>query len=119
MVKILEDRHPTITVGRLYDAGSGLETTERKAYQQKFDLLLNFLWRLCFAHLVLKTLSKREIVCVGWYLRRIAQHPSLVDYCNSHGYNDIVTVIERQGYPMKARDTSAPPPNKSSEPAAG
>ena len=58
MVKILEGRHPSITIRQIYDSDSSLDEVERKNYQQRFDRFLNFLWQSCFAHLNLKTLSR-------------------------------------------------------------
>ena len=46
-IKILEERHPTLKVNDIFDSESTLDEEKRKDYRQRFDKLLNFLWRLC------------------------------------------------------------------------
>jgi hypothetical protein len=98
MLKILEDRHPTVTINQIFSSNSKLNGVEQKDYQQRFDRLLDFLWQLCFAYLNLKTLSKHEIVVIGWHLNRVVQYPSLVNYCENHGFGRIITVAKKLGY---------------------
>jgi hypothetical protein len=94
-VTILEDRHPSIKIADIYDSSSKLDTATRTEYVQKFDKLLNFLWRLCYAYLAVKTFSKKEIAGFSWYFWRISEHPVLIDYCKENGYKEINDVIER------------------------
>lgn len=90
---ILEGRHQTLDVGQIFDPGSKLEQTQVKQYRQKFDKLLNFLWRLGFAYLETKALSLKEVEGFGWYLWRISEYPLLFDYCENSGFEEIATVI--------------------------
>ncbi len=98
MLELLEGRHPEVSIDEIYDAGSRLDSKMRAKYQHEFDRFLNFIWCLCFAYLNLKTLTSREIVCVGRYLYLIKKHPALVAYCNDHGYTRIITVADILGY---------------------
>src|SRR6266436_6349979 len=59
-ITILEDRHATVTVERLFGDESDLDESMRGAYRQMFDKLLGFLWRLCYAYRTMKTLSSKE-----------------------------------------------------------
>lgn len=98
MLKILEKRHPTISIDGIYGNEKPLNSEARAEYQHEFDRFLNYIWCLCFAYLNLKTLTNREIVCIGRYLSLIIQHPSLVTYCEDHGYRRIIIVAEKLGY---------------------
>jgi hypothetical protein len=94
-VTILEDRHPSIKIADIYDSGGRLDKATREEYVQKFDKLLNFLWRLCYAYLAVKTFSKKEIAGFSWYFWRISEYPVLAEYCKQNGYEEINDVIER------------------------
>jgi hypothetical protein len=95
VVMILEDRHVDITVSQIFDDGSKLDEVKQKEYLQKFDKLLNLLWRLCYAYLETKTISRKEIEGFGWYLLCISEYPSMVKYCDENGYEDINIVLNR------------------------
>ena len=95
MLTILEGRHPRVTVDEIYDAGGSLYDAERDAYQQDMDGFLNFIWCLCFAYLELRTLTDRNILCVGRYLDIINGTPLLRDYCLNHGYSAIIVAAEK------------------------
>ena len=95
VITILEERHPTISVSSLFGDDSNLDYKKRLEYTQKFDKLLNFLWRLCYAYLTLKTISRREVEGFGWYLWRISKMPALIDYCEDNGFEDINTVTRK------------------------
>ena len=95
MLTILEGRHPEVSVYGIYDPDSGLDDAKRKAYQQEMDSFLNFIWCLCFAYLELRTLTDRNILCVGRYLDIINRNPLLRDYCLNNGYTAIVAAAER------------------------
>jgi len=92
VVRILEDRDDCITIDQIFGSGD-LADSKRNEYLARMDKLLNFLWRLCYATLKLKTLSKKEIEGFSWYLWRISQNPSMVEYCENNGFEDINTVI--------------------------
>ena len=96
IVTILEGRHVTLTVDQIFDPASGLDASTRKEYLQKFDKLLDFLWRLCFACLETKTLSLKEIEAFGWYFWRISESQLLFDYCDNYGFEEILIVIKKQ-----------------------
>jgi hypothetical protein len=91
---ILEERHSTITVDQVFSLDSMLDDAKRKEYAQKFDKLLNFLWRLCYARLETKTLSLKEVEAFGWYLWRISESEVLREYCENNGFDEIVIVIK-------------------------
>ena len=95
IIKILEDRHPTLTVNDIFDSESQFDEEKREEYKQKFDKLLNFLWRLCYAYLEVNTISRKEVEGFGWYFWRISRFPSLVDYCENNGFDDINTVTKK------------------------
>src|SRR5437660_1075066 len=92
-ITILEDRHPIITVDKIFGDSVELDDGARAAYKQKFDKLLGFLWRLCYAYRTMKTLSSKEVEAFGWYYWRVSRFPSLVDYCQEYGFSDIIAVI--------------------------
>lgn len=94
-ITVLEGRHSKITVADIFDAESSLDEQTRAAYLQKFDKLLNFLWRLCYFYLSLRTLSRSEVEGFGWYFARISDTPSLIDYCENSGFEEINIVIKR------------------------
>jgi hypothetical protein len=91
---ILDDRHPHITISNIFDDNDPFDRELRNEYRQKFDRLLGLLWRLCYAYLGTKTLSRTEIEAFGWYLWRISESSSMVDYCENFGFDDITTVIK-------------------------
>jgi hypothetical protein len=92
-VTILEDRHPTITVADVFSDDDSLDLPKRAEYRQKFDKLLNFLWRLCYAYSTLKTISRAEVEGFGWYFWRLSRVPVLVAYCENNGYEGINNVV--------------------------
>jgi len=95
VITILEERHPTIKVQDIFGNGGTLDEVKRAEYVQKFDKFLGFLWRLSYAHLTLKTISSAEVEAFGWYYWRIAQMPTLVDYCENFGFGDINLVTKK------------------------
>ena len=97
VIRILEDRHPNLTMPQIFDADSQLDYEKRGEYEQKFDKLFNFLWRLCYAYLEVKTLSSKEVEGFGWYFWRISKFPAVVDYCENNGYEDINIVTRKLG----------------------
>jgi len=96
MVSILNERHNEVKVPALFDE-SLLDKDKRNEYLRKMDKLLDFLWRICFAYLVTKTISKKEVEGWGWYFWRIAYYPILMEYCDN-GYEEINITIKKFGY---------------------
>lgn len=94
VLDILERRHLEIKLNDVFDPESNLDAATRLKYLQYFDKLLNFLWRLCYAYLTVKTIKKKEIKDFSWWLRRISEYPPLVDYCKKNGYEEILITIE-------------------------
>ena len=109
MLKILEGRHPLVTISQVFDVNSVLNKEEQNNYQQRFDKFLDFLWVFCFAYLNLKTLSDREIASIGRYLWQTVQYPVLVEYCKDHGYGRVITVASRLGYSLQPVPIQQPP----------
>ena len=108
-VTILEDRHPSIKIADIYESSSKLDDATRTEYVQKFDKLLNFLWRLCYAYLAVKTFSKKEIAGFSWYFLRISENPVLTDYCKKNGYKEINDVIEKLQPELEGLNLAATP----------
>lgn len=59
-------------------------------YLQKLDKLLNLFDRLAYATLHQKTIDKKEVANFGWYLQKICENDKLVQYCENHGFRDII-----------------------------
>jgi hypothetical protein len=97
VLRILEDRHPSMTVAQIFDDDSQLDDEKRGEYRQKFDKLLNLLWRLCYAYMEVRTLSEKEVEGFGWYFWRVSNFPTLVEYCENNGFEDINTVTRKLG----------------------
>lgn len=95
VLDILEGRHLRITVKDVFDDNqSSLDAETRLKYRQNFDKLLNFLWRLCYAYLTVRTIKKKEIEGFSWWLWRISEYPLILDYC-MEGYEEICFTIEK------------------------
>jgi hypothetical protein len=95
VVRILEERHSTITIEMVFDPASQLDSDKRMQYKQKFDKMFNFLWRLCYAHTEVKTLSRKEVEGFGWYFWKVSKYSLLVDYCENNGYEEINTLTKK------------------------
>jgi hypothetical protein len=95
VVRILEDRHPVVTLSMIFDETSEFESQKRTEYKQKCDKMFNFLWRLCYAYDQVKTLSRKEVEGFGWYFWRISKFPAVVAYLEDNGYEDINTVTKK------------------------
>jgi hypothetical protein len=61
----------------------------------KFEKYLNFFWRIAYAHLVLGTLSRKDLWAFGAYFTAIAEHPQLREYCLTVGYAEIIHAADR------------------------
>ena len=117
MLQILEDRHPELSIEKIYGVPGSLDAEKIKQCQHEFDRFLNYIWCICFAYLDLKTLTRDEVICVGRYIKLIVRNPPLVAYCESRGYNRIITVARRMRYEFASATRT--PPNNSLEPTAG
>ena len=51
--------------------------------------------RLGYAVLKVKTLSLDEVDFIGWFLFKIAQNSSLVDYCINNGFREIIILSKK------------------------
>jgi hypothetical protein len=65
-------------------------TKENEDYIMQFEKYLNFLWRIAYAFLVLKTLKKKDMYAFGAYLRAVCSNQELKNYCLENGYDEIV-----------------------------
>jgi soluble cytochrome b562 len=93
-IKILEDRHPEITIDTLYGAKADLSASKTKEYRHKFDKLLNHFDRIAYATLQRKTLSIEEAANFGWYVGLISSNDALKDYCQQEGFSDIILLLQ-------------------------
>ena len=87
---ILYGKHPILSVEDFLNAVT--EDSERLNDGEivlKFEKYLNFLWRIAYAHLVLKTITRVDLVAFGAYYRAVEQNPDLREYC-SGTYDEIV-----------------------------
>jgi len=93
-IKILENRHPEITVDTLYGMKADLSASKTKEYRHKFDKLLNHFDRIAYATLQRKTLSIEEAANFGWYVGLISSNVGLKDYCQQEGFLDIIILLQ-------------------------
>jgi hypothetical protein len=96
-IKILEGRHPTVTLEAIFALSSQAEKSTRNEYAQKFDRLLGHIELIAYAVLTVKTLSLREAQSFGWYIQRIVASPLLRDYCSQSGYEDVLRLARALG----------------------
>lgn len=113
MVKMLNERHSEVTVPALFN-GSVSDIGKKNEYLRKMDKLLDFLWRICFAYLETKTISKKEVEGWGWYFWRIAHYPVLMEYCDDDGYEEINITIKKLGYIEELKEEMEQEANKPS-----
>jgi hypothetical protein len=59
-----------------------------------FDRYFDFLQSLAFCE-AKGTLSLDEIACFGWHYWRLLQSPTLSDYCDKNGYDDVLILAKR------------------------
>lgn len=60
----------------------------------KFEKYLNFLWRIAYAHIVLKTITRKDLDAFGAYFDAVQKNEKLRKYCLDEGYEEIVTASE-------------------------
>ena len=117
MLTVLEDRHPDVNVCDIYVGGGRLDKAGQKARQQEMDRFLNFIWCLCFAYLDLRTLTDRNILCVGRYLDIINRDPLLREYCLTNGYSAIIEAAEKVRRPRLTMNRAVERLRLSAQPA--
>lgn len=93
--KILEGRHPTITIDSIYSDTSTLDKQVINDYRQRFDKFLNIYERLGYAVFKVRTLSLKEVDFLGWFLLKIAENPSLTSYCLNNGFEEIILLSKK------------------------
>lgn len=93
IITILEGRHPNVAICDIF-ASQKLSEQAKLEYLQKFDKFLNFLWRLSYSYLEVKTISRKEISGFGSYFWLISKSQPLLDYCEENGFEDIIKVID-------------------------
>ena len=103
-IKILEDRHPEITVAALFGAKADPSESKNKEYRHKFDKLLNHFDRIAYATLQRKTLSIEEAANFGWYVGLISSNAGLKDYCWQEGFSDIILLLQEIDKQNKKRE---------------
>jgi hypothetical protein len=64
-------------------------------YLMQFESYLNFLWRISYSYLVLKTLSKKDMNAFGAYFKAVNLNKELKEYCLKEGYDEIVTAYNK------------------------
>jgi hypothetical protein len=74
-------------------AGGG--TPEQITKCMALDNYLNFLWRIAYAHLTLKTITINDLDAFGYYFFLISQHEGLMRYCVYEGFEEIIDAIEK------------------------
>ncbi len=93
--KILEGRHPTITVDGIFSDQSALDKQVINDYRQRFDKFLNVYERLGYAVFKVKTLSLQEVDFLGSFLLTIAENPALTSYCLDNGFEEIILLSKK------------------------
>jgi hypothetical protein len=94
---ILYEKHPDFRVLDFIDAvNKGSEVDDRHIQLIiKFEKYLNFIWRICYAHIALKTLTKKDLLAFGAYLLAIEDNSQLRQYCIDEGYDEIITAADK------------------------
>lgn len=103
-IKILEGRHPEITVDTLYGSKADLSASKTKEHRHKLDKLLNHFDRIAYATLQRKTLSIEEAANFGWYVGLICSDDNLRDYCQQEGFSDIILLLQEIDKHNKKRE---------------
>jgi hypothetical protein len=93
--KILEGRHPIITVDDIFSDKSTLDRQIINDYRQRFDKFLNVYERCGYAAFKVKTLSLKEVHFLGWFLLKIAENSSLTSYCLNNGFEEIILLSKK------------------------
>jgi hypothetical protein len=70
-------------------------TPEEIMMSMTVDNYLNFLWRVAYAHLTLKTITIEDLDAFGFYFYKIHTHIGLSEYCRKEGFDDIIEVAKK------------------------
>ena len=70
-------------------------TPEQLAKCTAIDIYLNFLWRVAYAHSILKTITIDDLNAFGYYFYQISLHEGLMEYCVREGFEDVVDAIKK------------------------
>jgi hypothetical protein len=90
--KILEGRHPSVSLDDLFPHPPSKISSDLQEKRHDFDRLLNFFHGLAYSVLVVRSLTVSETSLFGWYIQRICAHPGLRSYCETNGFETIVTL---------------------------
>lgn len=94
---ILYGKHPTLSVDDFLNAEitQSIDDPTLSQLVIKFEKYLNFIWRIAYAHLILGTLTKKDLLAFGVYLLAIQYNDGLREYCLNKGYEEIVTAAAK------------------------
>ncbi len=70
-------------------------TDEQKAMCMAMENYLNFLWRIAYACLELKTIKAEDLDAFGYYFYQVSIHPGLSEYCINEGFEDIIDAVKK------------------------
>jgi hypothetical protein len=93
---MLYGKHPKLKVDDFLVASSGSTPRDEHAGHLviTFEKYLNFLWRIAYVHLVLGTLTRKDLCAFGAYFKAVRTHTELRNYCLQEGYGKIITAAE-------------------------
>lgn len=93
----LYGKHPSMSIADFIKAVKQGDNVDKKVakYTLQFEKYLNFIWRICYAYLVLKTLTKKDLLAFGVYILEIKNNSQLREYCIEAGYDEIITAAEK------------------------
>lgn len=72
----------------------GCFTTENASLIKGMHNLFNLLDRLAYAVTVRNSISMEEVAHFGWYFTSIRRNKTLVSFCNSNGYKQVIELAE-------------------------
>ena len=94
--KIIYGLSPNFTIEtflRVMDSKEG--TQEEISTSMAFEGYLNFLWRVAYAHLHLKTISIEDVTAFGVYFYKIYSENRLREYCMAQGFEEIIELAQK------------------------
>jgi hypothetical protein len=92
--KIIYGFNPDFTIETFLNvmkAGKG--PSDQIANSMAIESYLNFLWRIGYAHFVLKTVTVEDLDAFGYYFYAISLDPGLCTYCIQEGFEEIIEVV--------------------------
>jgi hypothetical protein len=60
-----------------------------------FESYLNFIWRIAYAHIALKTITVYDLNAFGEFFYRISLNKGLCKYCAEEDFDKIIEAIEK------------------------